>query len=140
MQIIKALVTKTVNFNLDVYSIDKSGLYGKTPEKQIAFSMFFSLASSEGSTTGSTMLNMNSDFNGDDINDLIVMSDDDELTIILGDEKDYFDYDHSIEFESDILKKHFKYEFEDLNSDKKTDLIMIFPEERQIMLLESDIE
>ena len=140
MQIIKALVTKTVNFNLDVYSIDKSGLYGKTPEKQIAFSMFFSLASSEGSTTSSSMLNMNADFNGDDINDLIVMSDDDELTIILGDEKDYFDYDHSIEFESDILKKHFKYEFEDLNSDKKTDLIMIFPEERQIMLLESDIE
>ena len=66
--------------------------------------------------------------------------DDDELTIILGDEKDYFDYDHSIEFESDILKKHFKTKFEDLNSDKKTDLIMIFPEERQIMLLESDIE
>ena len=86
------------------------------------------------------MLNMNADFNGDDINDLIVMSDDDELTIILGDEKDYFDYDHSIEFESDILKKHFRTEFEDLNSDKKTDLIMIFPEDRQIMLLESDIE
>ena len=102
--------------------------------------MFFSLASSEGSTTGSTMLNMNEDFNGDDINALIVMSDDDELTIILGDEKDYFDYDHSIEFESDILKKHFRTKFEDLNSDKKTDLIMIFPEERQIMLLESDIE
>ena len=128
------------DFNLDVYSIDKSGLYGKTPEKQIAFSMFFSLASSEGSTAGSTMLNMNADFNGDDINDLIVMSDDDELTIILGDEKDYFDYDHSIEFESDILKKHFRTKFEDLNSDKKTDLIMIFPEDRQIMLLESDIE
>ena len=83
---------------------------------------------------------MNADFNGDDINDLIVMTNDDELTIILGDKKDYFDYDHSIEFESDILQKHFRTKFEDLNSDKKTDLIMIFPEEKQIMLLESDIE
>ncbi|TMM45775.1 FG-GAP repeat domain-containing protein [Colwellia ponticola] len=123
-QIISALITGSIAQDVYVFNMDGQDKFSSKPAIKKDVELTFSLSSGQ---SGSAVVEL-ADINGDGLQDL-VLSDDDELKIYLGqraDENNKTFQKSSVSYSTKLPKDGNLVKVDDLNSDGKDDLLMKF--------------
>jgi hypothetical protein len=124
---VKALLTKSVKFDLYIRSLGKDDIYPDKPNREMKLSMKVSFGNSDEDNFA---LDLSGDFNGDGLNDLFFAGGDNILKIFTGRKGDFFadkpQYEMGIEIPTGNCK------IIDLNNDNKSDIVFSFGEKKDL--------
>lgn len=121
--IIRMLITRNIPITFNIFLYQEGQRYSDRPdfEKEVKFKIDFS---GESDTQAMTL---DGDFNGDGINDFVLATDKEELSVYLGDEtnpKELFSKRTASEVQADAFGELLA---EDLNHDGYSDMILHYP-------------
>lgn len=122
--IIRMLLTRSVQIEGEVYLMGENGLYPEKPDRVVKMVVNFTF---RGGTT-SPVYEI-SDFNGDGLVDVMTSIEEKRLIFFWGDDKNGFESSAGAKFNIRLPQDGELVNGEDLNSDGKTDLIITYNED-----------